>query len=86
VIWDWIKNQSRLLKIILLLIVIGYSQNCRNPGVKTIEEDLTNALYKARAISEDASRNYGKVCQVTLFTRMQIISHMEKIGIYKIMN
>jgi tRNA U38,U39,U40 pseudouridine synthase TruA len=36
--------------------------NCyRNPGVRTIEEDLTNALFKARAISEDASRNYGKV-------------------------
>ncbi|CAB4007382.1 tRNA pseudouridine synthase A, mitochondrial, partial [Paramuricea clavata] len=55
-------NYSKKKKCVLLLSYCGsgYNGMQRNPGVKTIEEDLTNALFKARAISEDASRNYGK--------------------------
>ncbi|CAB4007383.1 tRNA pseudouridine synthase A, mitochondrial, partial [Paramuricea clavata] len=56
-------NYSKKKKCVLLLSYCGsgYNGMQRNPGVKTIEEDLTNALFKARAISEDASRNYGKM-------------------------
>ena len=56
-------NYSKKKKCVLLLSYSGsgYNGMQRNPGVKTIEEDLTNALFKARAISEDASRNYGKM-------------------------
>lgn len=32
-----------------------------NPGVRTIEEELINALYKAEAITEDGKANLGKV-------------------------
>ena len=35
--------------------------NYRNPGVRTIEEDLIQAVYKAGAISEDMRDNLGKV-------------------------
>ena len=32
-----------------------------NPGVKTIEEELVNALFKAEAITEDGKACLGKV-------------------------
>ena len=34
---------------------------CSNPGVRTIEEELINALYKVEAITEDAKACLGKV-------------------------
>ncbi|XP_028391242.1 tRNA pseudouridine synthase A-like isoform X2 [Dendronephthya gigantea] len=54
-------DYRRKRKCVLLLSYCGkgYNGMQRNPGVRTIEEDLTNALLKARAISEDASRNYS---------------------------
>ncbi|XP_046851620.1 tRNA pseudouridine synthase A-like isoform X2 [Xenia sp. Carnegie-2017] len=56
-------NYNKKKKCVLLLSYCGngYNGMQRNPGVRTIEEDLTNALFKAKAISEDASRNYGKM-------------------------
>lgn len=33
----------------------------RNPGVRTIEEELVNALYKAGVITEDDKACLGKV-------------------------
>lgn len=44
--------------------------NSRNPDVRTIEEDIIQAVYKAGAISEDMRDNLGKVtmtglCKIT---------------------
>lgn len=39
----------------------GYFGMQRNPGVRTIEEDLIQATYKAGAISEDMRDNLGKM-------------------------
>ncbi|PFX15933.1 tRNA pseudouridine synthase A, mitochondrial [Stylophora pistillata] len=38
----------------------GYNGMQINPGVKTIEQELVNALYKAEAITEDGKANMGK--------------------------
>jgi len=39
----------------------GYNGMQINPGVRTIEDELINALYKAEAITEDGKANLGKV-------------------------
>jgi hypothetical protein len=38
------------------------SSFCRNIGVKTIEETLENAIYKAGGIAETNHLQFGKVC------------------------
>ncbi|XP_074613516.1 pseudouridylate synthase 1 homolog isoform X1 [Acropora palmata] len=50
-------------KCVLLLSYCGAGYNGMqiNPGVKTIEEELINALYKAEAITEDAKACLGKM-------------------------
>ena len=45
-----------------------------NPGVKTIEEELVNALYKAEAITEDGKACLGKVSKL-----FQMLLHMNSI-------
>ena len=42
----------------------------RNPGVRTIEEELLNALFKAEVITEDDKACLGKVCiSITLLLK-----------------
>lgn len=51
-----------------------------NPGVRTIEEELVNALYKAEAITEDGKACLGKVSDLMLvvnqahYTRFYLLS------------
>ena len=37
---------------------------CSNPGVRTIEEELVNALFKSEAITEDGKACLGKVSEL----------------------
>ena len=51
------------MKVFLILIssfhYLFFSSS--NPGVKTIEQELVNALFNAEAITEDGKANLGKV-------------------------
>ena len=49
------------LHIILWWLFLLNVFTTSNPGVKTIEEELVNALYKAEAITEDGKACLGKV-------------------------
>ena len=64
------KDQNKLGKIKMpkrkFAIIHGYfgqdySGNTKNPGVRTVEEELENALYKEKFISEC---NYGKLTKI----------------------
>ena len=54
---DKIKLPKRKFAIIHGYFGQDYSGNTKNPGVRTVEEELENALYKEKFISEC---NYGK--------------------------
>ena len=56
-----IKLPKRKYAIIHGYIGINYSGNQKNPGVKTIEEELENALFKCGFISPC---NYGKIQKI----------------------
>ena len=56
-----IKLPKRKYAIIHGYIGINYSGNQKNPGVKTIEEELENALFKSGFISPC---NYGKIQKI----------------------
>ena len=56
-----IKLPKRKFAIIHGYFGQDYSGNTKNPGVKTVEEELENALYKEKFISEC---NYGKLSKI----------------------
>jgi tRNA pseudouridine38-40 synthase len=57
-----IKLPKRKFAIIHGYFGQDYSGNTKNPGVKTVEEELENALYKEKFISEC---NYGKLTKIS---------------------
>ena len=56
-----IKMPKRKFAIIHGYFGQDYSGNTKNPGVRTVEEELENALYKEKFISEC---NYGKLTKI----------------------
>ena len=56
-----IKQPKRKFAIIHGYFGQDYSGNTKNPGVRTVEEELENALYKEKFISEC---NYGKLTKI----------------------
>ena len=56
-----IKLPKRKYAIIHGYFGQDYSGNTKNPGVHTVEEELENALYKEKFISEC---NYGKLTKI----------------------
>ena len=58
---DKIKLPKRKYAIIHGYFGQDYSGNTKNPGVHTVEEELENALYKEKFISEC---NYGKINKI----------------------
>ena len=56
-----IKQPKRKFAIIHGYFGQNYSGNTKNPGVRTVEEELENALYKEKFISEC---NYGKLTKI----------------------
>lgn len=52
-----------------------------NPGVRTIEEELVNALYKAEAITEDGKACLGKVSDLMLVVNQAHYTRLSSLNI-----
>ncbi|XP_022080897.1 tRNA pseudouridine synthase A, mitochondrial-like isoform X2 [Acanthaster planci] len=55
------KYVKRKVAMLLAYSGVGYKGMQRNPGEKTIEEDLAKALLKCQAITEEQAQNFGKM-------------------------
>ncbi|XP_038046355.1 tRNA pseudouridine synthase A-like [Patiria miniata] len=56
-----LKIVKRKVAMLLSYSGVGYKGMQKNPGEKTIEEDLAHALLKCQAITEEQAQNFGKM-------------------------